>query len=122
MMNGKNRYICDFCKGVCYRSPHRLDKNEYGKGAFWHFCYPCDVRYGVTPKGIVKLKVFSCPKEKDFYQFRVDYKRARSEIGFYHSDDPYNSYYKALLEFDYIVHDITPKNMLNKIKTYILFS
>jgi|SRR6185369_6786922 len=126
MMNGFNQYLCDFCQQPCRRS---TGAKEYGKHARWQRCLSCKVSYAISLTGQVKCRIFRGPGEDEFYQLRINYKENISTICFLKKDSwmynnrkqtTYNS--TQIVTLDHCIKDISPQNVQDKIKLYILFS
>ena len=129
MMNGRNQYICDYCGCPCQRS--KIKSPENGRRVYWQRCLGCNTRYAVTSKGIIKRKILSCldPKNNDIsYQADVQCKYHRTifirttNLNFRNKHGRIGHDQVMLMELPTALYDITPTNMYNKIKTYILFS
>lgn len=128
-MNGKNQYICHFCGRACIKPADDSCPKEFGKFSRWQVCWNCKVSYAVGPKvnlkGI-KLWQYDPRKPRNFYQVFVNYKTNKTEINYMEEKtlSPDNRTYmsfKRLIEFEHPVR-FTPDNLLDKIKTYLLFS
>ena len=127
MMNGFNQYICQFCQQPCTNS---IGCKRYGKKARWQRCTNCpiEVGYAINVKGIVQCIMFLTPNSNaDHYQLSIDYQEQHTLIGF--NKKQYTARNKKvwwkcdqLLKIDHCVNGITPANVHDKIKTYLLFS
>jgi len=129
MMNGFNQYICQFCQQPCKNS---IGCKRYGKKARWQRCTNCPVEigYAINIKGIVQCIIFLSPNtNEDHYQLSIDYKEQHTTIQFLKIE--YYMYGKRrqkswksdqLLQIEHCVKGITPDNVYDKIKTYLLFS
>lgn len=137
-MNGRNQYLCHFCNHPCTR-PNKKDRcTEYGKHARWNYCWDCHVCYAVASGArlkAVKLWQREIGAHKNFYQVLIDYQSNNTTISHFKDDtyeftiggktyyaQPKSYRYKKLLEFPKTLNQINPKNMMEKIKIYLLFS
>ncbi len=134
-----NQYKCKFCHGGCERPKHS-SAQEYGKYARWQTCWKCNVSFAVGPYLSLKALKLSIrdPENKDnLYQVVVDLKNNQTYINYFEEDKTpryrglffYNSgrnqnqyIFKRLLELPRAINSITPKNLMEKIKLYLLFS
>jgi hypothetical protein len=127
MMNGINQYICQFCQQPCINS---IGCKRYGKKARWQRCTNCPVEigYAINIKGIVQCIMFLTPNSNEnHYQLSIDYKEQHTIIEFYkkqHTARNKKVWWKSdqLLQIEHCVKGVTPDNVHDKIKTYILFS
>ena len=129
MMNGYNKYLCQFCLQPCSNS---IGCKRYGKKARWQRCRNCpiEIAYAINSKGIVQCIMFLSPNaNEDHYQLNIDYKEQNTIIQFlkkvcYTHNNKKQSSWKSnrLLQIDHCVKEITPANVKDKIKTYLLFS
>lgn len=132
-MNGFNQYICEYCHNPCRRESkkHRGNAKYLGNKVRWQSCDTCQVHYAVHPTGQVRQKKINIPDPKgngSLYQFEIDYRNNCSRVVYLERDRRiyrtriFQYVHKVLLEFDHTVNDISPSNIEQKIKTYLLFS
>jgi hypothetical protein len=136
-MNGKNQYRCHFCNKIC-GNPRNDRCKEFGKYARWQSCWNCEVSYAIGPKislKAIKLWKHDPNEPKNFYQMLIDYKHKNTIISYfpkyvYPAYYEYPNYpfrgqeyrYQKLLDLSKPLNNITPNNLLEKIKMYLLFS
>jgi len=145
-MTGRNEYRCHFCNKTCKKG---RKAEEYSKHAMWHYCENCpstctknpvNIYYAVGPCSKIKGIQFSVPDKDDkrnSYNMEISYKEKQTRI-FRHElyKDPIEDrissflyiqsrpYYtsKDIIILDKIINDVTTKNVMDKMKMYILFS
>lgn len=140
-MTSHNQYRCHFCNKIC----KKIGKAKgYSKYAFWHLCSNCPNKpsFAVGPASKIKGILFSVPIPKDNrwendenYQLETNYKTKQTKISiitkkyYHHTSRVGDRWYsevcnrtRNLLTLDNCVNNITPQNVLDKIKMYLLFS
>ncbi len=112
MMNGFNQYICDYCNNPCRKLAFDI--------AHMQCCTYCDIdiRYNVTKKGIVNYIEYYY----NDYCIIVNFKHKFSEIMYFYKPRLISKQLKSTIikSFNYCL-DINPKNIHDKLKTYLLF-
>lgn len=128
MMNGFNQYICDFCQQPCRRF---ASAKQYGNKFKWQKCQTCpiEILYAVHPTGIIRAIMFNITNKGNIYQLIINKKSEKTEINYlkpysvsYNGQPKTHYYHETLLTLDSCVNGVTPQNVLEKIKLYILFS
>lgn len=132
-MTGRNEYRCHFCNKLC----QKCGKAEgYTKYAQWHYCNNCpaEVWFAVGPTSKIKGMTLSVKdKEDKEYRMEINYKTKRTKIyqmvstqeavwGLHDVEYVKKYVRKDILTLDKCVNDVTPENVMEKIKMYILFS
>lgn len=102
------KIICQFCNKPC----------DKGNSKEWQICHPCDVSFFLIKKKI-NLIHFKIVKGDDFYTVILNLKENKSHIYNFKKTNV-GHYATHVISFDYII-DLTPTNVQDKLKTYLLF-
>lgn len=126
MMDSFNNYICHFCQQSCKRRKTKMSKNRY-----WHICKTCNVGHLVSLQGVLFITDLELKVDPNRYHVSIDYDSNQSNIEYWTPENwvsdrtgkKYTRYIvQKLLTLDFCIKDLTPLNIKDKIKTYLLFS
>lgn len=106
------RYYCHFCVTPCQPGPN-------GNGGEWHDCMKCNVQYLADSTG--KLLKLILNNYDDFhYELQLDHVKNTSAINII-PYDPEDTIV-MIARFPFLLKNVTPENMMFKIKTSVVFS
>lgn len=127
MMNGFNQWICDFCGSACTVT-NRANSTDYGLLARWHVCENCSnaerqVCFAVRHTAMLVATMFTLvdPKEPtNMYRLILHNKNLETKVEYIPNSSVYGN--EKLLTVPYVAKGVTPKNVFEKIKLFLLMS
>lgn len=120
MMNGFNQYICEHCKQPCQIASRA---RKFGTGTRWQVCHTCPPKntqlcYAITPQGKVKGIMYNIKMDGFHWQLVISYQdneTTLNKLGLMYSKE-------EVMKIPSCAQGITPKNVLEKIKLFLLLS
>lgn len=110
----KKKAKCQFCNNFCIRGDKNIENNR------WWKCEECRINYLISFDGKIDTANFrSSNISNEFYTIRILFKEEESTIHFWTKKDTYYSA-TSVVTLNSIIN-ITPENMQDKLKTYLLF-
>lgn len=100
---------CQFCNKFCSK----------GNSKYWQICHLCDVSFRLHKRKVDLIHFTSQEKDGKFYTIHLLLKENESNI-YCFQRIPIGKGASLIASFDHIIN-ITPTNLQDKLKTYLLF-
>lgn len=122
---------CIFCKNMLSEYSHGMDWEIVHEEIWGYRCNDCRVLFTKTENAIIEHLFYTEIEHlfyTDLHRFEINFKKNESKILVHkpikNSVEPYSQTYETItiLKFDEAVKNITPQNVTEKIKLYLLYS
>lgn len=105
------QYPCHFCNKICEKGESWPD---------WLHCVKCKTSYLIGFSGNVMTLFIDCLIEDKTFQLQMDYIHNYSRIVIL--PDSVDGTMIMVMDFPFLLKNVTPTNLVYKIKTSVLFS